>query len=236
MVLKNMSLRWFYFVILVGLLSCNKTKNVELQYPDAQRYFPLNVGDFVVYDVIDTTYLFGNSKEGKKYQLKVKIAEKLVDKSVLAKYTIERYKRNSTTDSWTLDSLWFVSYSNQKEIIMYEANKPFVKLISPIKSSTEWNGNKYNTLNEELYAYKNIEKPYPSASYSLFDSTVTVMQNQDFDNAIGYSYKYEVYAKNIGLIYKYFNEYRYSQQDSIINKNEKVGLFRVMRYVENGNE
>ncbi|MEO8087344.1 MAG: hypothetical protein ABI763_11015, partial [Bacteroidota bacterium] len=64
----------------------------------------------------------------------------------------------------------------------------------------EWNGNDKNTLEEEMYHYKNINtsKTYNNLS---FDSTLTVIQRDD-NNFVEKIYGVEVYASGIGMIYK----------------------------------
>ena len=70
----------------------------------------------------------------------------------------------------------------------------------PIKRGGYWNGNSYNVLNEWEYEYDSIHESYNINNIS-FDSTVKVI-NRDRYNAIEYENAYEIYSKNLGLIYK----------------------------------
>ena len=58
-----------------------------------------------------------------------------------------------------------------------------------------------------------IHEPY-SISGSLFDSTVTVEQD-DFPSSIDTSRKYEVWAKDIGLVYRHdrYTYYGFAQTE-----------------------
>ncbi|HTF81929.1 MAG TPA: hypothetical protein VL947_09395 [Cytophagales bacterium] len=218
------------------LCSCNKEVATVEPFMDAKSYCPLNVGDYITYAVEDTLLEFGNVIKPSTFQLKIKVAEKLQDESVKQKFTLERYKRANASEPWSLDSIWFVTYTKDLELVFYEANIPFVKLITPFKTGATWNGNKYNVLQSEIYRTRSFARPY-FAQDTLFENTVRIIQNEDFDNLYGYSNNYEVYAKDIGLIYKLYRTYRYSQDDrEVPNPNVRVGFIREMRYLSHGKE
>ena len=81
-----------------------------------------------------------------------------------------------------------------------EENIRFTKLIFPISRGSFWNGNGFNYLAEKEYYYDSINE---SSTFGLnsFDSTVYVIQNSN-NNLLEFDEAYEVYAKNIGLVYK----------------------------------
>jgi hypothetical protein len=64
-----------------------------------------------------------------------------------------------------------------------------------------WNGNAYNSLGEELYIITKIKVPATIGSNS-FDDTLEITQREDVDNIVGNDIRKEVYAKNVGLVYK----------------------------------
>lgn len=232
-----MKIARFYMIILLGIIlnSCDEDKSVVDPYIDAKAYCPLHIGEYIIYQVIDTTLSLGSVVEPAAFQLKIRVREKIGDPSVLEKYTLERYKRDDESSTWELDSMWFVSYTKGKELVFYEENIPYVKLVSPLRSGISWNGNKYNVGSSESYKTRSFEKPY-FVSDTIFANTVKIIQNEDFENAIGYTNKYEVYAKDIGLVYKLYRSYRYGQDNTNIDRTVRIGFIREMKYLSHGKD
>ena len=73
-------------------------------------------------------------------------------------------------------------------------------MVFPIHNQQYWDGNAFNTENKWEYSYDDIHQPYSVGGVS-FDSTVTVFQRDEL-NSIKYEVASEVYAANIGMIYK----------------------------------
>ena len=107
-------------------------------------------------------------------------------------------------DDWMDKYEYLISLGKELPLIdaskKVEENIRFTKLVFPIKNGEYWNGNAYNDLLFCEYTYDSIHEPYELNSFS-FDSTVTVLQ-KDLYTAVDYQNAYEVYAKNVGLIYK----------------------------------
>jgi len=80
------------------------------------------------------------------------------------------------------------------------ANKLFVKFIFPVSLFRTWDGNLFNTEAPEWYEYRQVHVPYQSANISA-DSSVQVVQRERF-NALEEIYREEVYARNIGMVYR----------------------------------
>lgn len=231
----TMRTSWVLWLLVSFLWSCNRDQSTVSPYIDSRSYIPSLVGSYIIYNVVDTTFNIGKVVIPAVYQLKIRVAEKMNTSSVLEKYTLERYKRTSPADSWQLDSIWFREYTNDKLLLEYELNIPYVKMPTPLKSSSVWNGNQFNTKDAEIYKIRSFEKPYFLVD-SMFPNTVKVVQNDDFFDALGYTNKYEVYAKGLGLLYKYDAKYNYSSLDTVINTEERIGFIREMTYVAKGKD
>ncbi len=114
-------------------------------------------------------------------------------------YRLERFWKVNITDTWEIKDVW----TREKTSTAYaqvEENVKYTKLIFPVKGGQTWNGNAYNSEAELSYEYDSIHQPYTIENLS-FDSTVIILQ-QDNVNAIEYQKAKEVFAKDIGLIYK----------------------------------
>ena len=69
-----------------------------------------------------------------------------------------------------------------------------------IKDTKYWDGNAFNNLEEWEYYYDSLHKPKLINNLS-FDSTITVIQ-RDNQNVVQYEKVKEIFAVDIGLIYK----------------------------------
>jgi hypothetical protein len=87
---------------------------------------------------------------------------------------------------------------NQVEKV--EEDVRFIKLIFPVKDAREWNVNALNSLGSRTYTYENAHKAYTNGTLN-FDSTVTV-RNIDPENLVSEYRNTEMFATNVGLVYK----------------------------------
>jgi hypothetical protein len=188
-----------YFGILFIVSSCT-TSTVE---PDAGRlgytYFPLEEKSFVLYDIEETVYSLTAGPLTRTYQIKEVIAEQFQDLSQEEAFKVMRYSRQNAAASWTLDSVW-VAKRTAGQAIRTENNRPFVKLVFPVKDKQTWNGNALNNLGSDEYEFLQVAQPFTVAGQP-FASTATVVQADD-SSACSMRRVYEVYAENVGLVYK----------------------------------
>jgi len=195
----------YIFIIFAFILSC---KEKERTFDEGYNYFPLAIGNYKIYDVIKTTYTSTNPVT-ETYQIKEYIADTITISSEL-KYRLERYKRATSSDNWpaTPDSVWTASLYPNKAIKV-ENNVRYIKLVFPVQNGKTWNGNAENIYGEDDFKLQNVGKPY-LVQNSNYSNTATVLQN-DESTAINKTYGVEVYAKDIGLIYKEEQIYAYVQ-------------------------
>ena len=184
------------FASITLLFGCKKSNNETVKY--YYNYFPLDVGAWIEYDVVDIIHSQSGSDTA-EYQLKEITAEEFLDNEGRLTYRIERYWRDDSNANWSIKDVW---YSNKTKTTAekVEENVRFTKLIFPINTSKYWDGNAYNNLEEWEYYYDSLHKPKVINNLS-FDSTITVIQ-RDNENVVEYEKVKEVYAVDIGLIYK----------------------------------
>ena len=158
----------------------------------------MDVGAWIEYEVVDIIHSQLGSDTA-EYQLKEIAAEEFLDNEGRLTYRIERYWRDDSNANWSIKDVW---YSNKTKTTAekVEENVRFTKLIFPINTSKYWDGNAYNNLEEWEYYYDSLHKPKVINNLS-FDSTITVIQ-RDNENVVEYEKVKEVYAVDIGLIYK----------------------------------
>ena len=190
--------RLFYIVFasITLFLGCKKSNNESVKY--YYNYFPLEIDAWIEYDVVDIIHSELGSDTA-EYQLKEIAAEEFLDNEGRLTYRIERYWRDDSNANWSIKDVW---YSNKTRTTAekVEENVRFTKLIFPINTSKYWDGNAYNNMEEWEYYYDSLHKPKLINNLS-FDSTITVIQ-RDNENVVEYEKAKEIYAVDIGLIYK----------------------------------
>ena len=184
------------FASLIVFFGCKKSNSESVNY--YYSYFPLEVDAWIEYDVLDIIHSQLGSDTA-VYQLKEITTSEFLDNEGRLTYRIERYWRDDSNANWSIKDVW---YSNKTTTTAekVEENVRFTKLIFPINTSKYWDGNAFNNLEEWEYYYDSLHKPKLINNLS-FDSTITVIQ-RDNENVVEYEKVKEIFAVDIGLIYK----------------------------------
>jgi len=228
------------FLIVIGILvsTCNR-KGDPTPSDTGFSYYPINEGDYLIYDVIDTAFIGVQTYEINNYQVKEEIHESIVVNDEV-RYQIYLYYK-SPGGEWNdyPDSNWTV-FSDKRRIVKVEDNVRFVKLVFPFEAGKKWDGNISDPENDpqEHYTMTEVRRPFtytslyaPIQEYT-YPETVSVVQ---FDNssAIDLNYAIEVYANNIGLVYKEIKVYKYEQSNLALQQVE-LGQHIVKTLIEHG--
>lgn len=191
-------LRYLVGMMVVMIVSCDSPEQpgpVDI----GQDYFPLKKGRYQVFDVSEIQYVLG-VPETIQYQLKTHVIDSFLTLEGDYRYVIHRSRRNSTLDSWDYFDTWSAQ-ANNHEALMNEGNTSFLKLVFPVAQGTEWNGNKYNTGEEDDYLLDQVKAPI-TINQLTFNDCVTVIQEEELDTIVYFDQRKEIYAKDVGLVYK----------------------------------
>ncbi len=174
-------------------------------------YYPLNIGSFRIYEVMDTRYTVQNESDSTFYYLKEVVKDTFINQEGGLSYYIYRYTRTHDTLSWEKNPVHvWVTRKTDTNLINYEESIPFVKLIFPVKSGLSWNGNALNTLEPEEYYYSEPDLSL-LGSFQPGGQLIQVVQSNFDDLIIRKDVRSEIYAENIGLVYKEFSVIEYCQ-------------------------
>ncbi|MVM40589.1 hypothetical protein GO730_27795 [Spirosoma sp. HMF3257] len=195
--LKKSSFYVGILLILVGI-GGGCQKDTTNPTPDDSTYFPLQTGDYWIYQVTQETYSLTNAPVKRMYQLQEKVGNSYSQNGQLF-FLVEESIKLSTQSDWQINAIHTV-YKNVSEVISQESNVPTVRLVFPISSTTSWNVNTYNANPDTLLRYQNSGQSF-SIGKQTFDRTVSVVG--DNDSTLVDQQKYQrVYAQDIGLIYR----------------------------------
>lgn len=192
------------------LFSCRKAeKDLNFHY----AYFPLDKGHYVTYDVLQVEHDFVAHPipDTFKYQLKVKIGDEVLDNLGKSAKEYFRYLRANSSASWNATDLWTVLLDSDR-LELTEENQRKIKLVFIPTLKKSWNSNVYNTLSEQSCSYANIHKPFAN-QFLAFDSTLVVNQEKT-TNFIQHKFKFEIYAKKVGLVKLYYKDLEINNFDT----------------------
>lgn len=199
------------------------------------EYFPLEEGNYVIYQVEKTQYSVADDPIQVSYYLKELCSKPYIDGAGNEIYKIERYKKTSLQQNWKIDSVW-TAYRPLDKAVKVENNIAFVKMVFPVSNGNKWNGNLLNTLSAENYKASTNTNSL-KINNLIFDKSLTVTQKYD-SSLVSLDKRQEIYAPNIGLVYKETSnlEYCQSSQDCIGKGIIDSGQKLVMKIVSYGKE
>lgn len=188
------------FIVWLLLFSSCQTDPLE---PDESRlgldFFPLETGQYRIYDVEEIQYRITGNIDTIRYQLKEIVEDSMLMNNELT-HRLHRFSRATEGTAWHLDSVW-TARKNTRQVIVTESNVPYLKLVFPVAENTSWDGNSYNSKTAENYTMINISQPFALENIS-FDNSITVVHSNNQDTIISLDSRKEIFARNIGLIYK----------------------------------
>ncbi|MBV6438651.1 MAG: hypothetical protein EPGJADBJ_00275 [Saprospiraceae bacterium] len=204
------------FLIING---CGERTTLDPEPPDASQsaYFPLQTGKYIVYQVDSIIYDFaaggGTVRDSFRTFVKEITTDTLRDQTGQLLYTIERYERKSDTVAWTLRSI-STAARTATQAIRTEDNYRFLKLIFPLDTRSEWDGNIWIDKNREIEIAGERMRPFINWQYEVdsidvqafagafvFDSTLLVTEADD-NNIIERRLSRVRYAKHVGLVWR----------------------------------
>ena len=176
--------------------SCKKEVDVEaIRF--GYEYFPTEVGTYRIYLVDSIGHDI--TSDTARFQIMEVIEDEFTDNIGQPSYSIGRYKRYSNSDDWIFQAVW-VEKKTTTFAQRVEDNQRFVRLVFPVKEDQVWDGNAFNTLPAWNYSYSGIGAARLIGPFN-FSNTITVNQRNNV-NLVDQEIASEIYAADIGLIYK----------------------------------
>lgn len=215
--------------LLLCMSSCKKETTTSIHSSFHYDYYPTKEGGFWVYQVTEINHDENAAipHDTIVYQLMTEIGDTLVDNEGRIVNRFNRYKRSNPSASWVLTDVWTtVVAENRAELV--EENIRRVVLRFPVKASTLWDPNQFNFMPQGQAYYEHIHKPY-SLGPIQSDSTIHVISAKEL-TLVSYQNQYEVYAKQIGLVKKYYKDLQISNFDTLDVSYGKELYFNLLEY------
>ena len=217
--------------------SCKKT--TVATGDQTVNYFPISLGKYVTYDVDSVVYIGDTlcNQYETRTQLKYAIDDTFRDNLNRLSYIMDVFSRQDDGGKWVairtilltqgiipplvLPAPAGVPTSN---ILYSQDGTQYEKLVFPIVNGQSWPGNQFVSsvdpslqyLQNWTYSYQDLGKPYNNG-YNNYQNTVTVLEDNEsvnypqIDSALtAYRiYEKEIYAYNVGMVYKEFTHWTY---------------------------
>lgn len=213
--------------------SCSKTREVSPQDLGV-NYYPLQTGLYCVYQVDGVEYINSEDSVEFSYQLKESVVDSFRNLESGISYMILREVRENSGDAWETDSVWTVRKDNIR-VIRTENNIPVINLVFPISENTSWDANGFNEHEPDKYEMVEAGKPF-DGEFVSFDQTVTVIQEDIPDTFIAFLFSREIYAEDVGLVYKENIKLKFKQGDDYGNEIVDSGIRYFQSIIEHGQE
>jgi hypothetical protein len=170
-----------------------------------REYMPLSLGVFQVYAVHEIRYQLG-VPETLAYQLKVLVTDSFPSAGGNYTYVLTRSKRE-TGGEWNYLDTWSARV-NDSEFVVNEANISYLKVRLPLVAGNLWNGNTYNVAGDDEYRLTDLQITQ-EAGGAVYPDCIYVLQADNEDYIVFLDQRHEIYARNVGLIYKEVTQLSY---------------------------
>lgn len=180
-------------------------------------YYPVEVGKYKVYQIDSIVYdEYNCAVQTATYQIKEVTETETTDGEGAVAFIIKRYFRKTNADAWTLHNIWTEKIEDN-QIQRVEDNQRIIKMVSPMQQDRRWDGIVYirrDTLvpirggsidmfkDWDDFVCDNIGGSFIDTLSNIVYPDVAKIVQVDKTNNIERRFSTEVYAKNIGLVYK----------------------------------
>jgi hypothetical protein len=212
-------------VLAYSFFSCSKQNTSEPVILDPVAYFPLDSGNYWIYQAIFIT-IDADVNTYDTLEVELKMTYSHFDDSLNA-HILERFVRPDSTQNWSDYDVITISWTDLT-MQWVEDNLRYVKLTNPVFNAKSWDGNSYNILNDWNYYYTDLNTKFENDTIS-YQSTFRV-EKRDVKNVIQEQRAFEIFAENIGPVYEYYANF--SLQSGDVNLGESKELILIKHGVE----
>ena len=191
-----------YIVANLAFVACHKENEIpaDIEFASDKQYFPLETGKTLIYKVTEISIdKPSDYYDTAIYYLRERTDIPFIDNEGDTAYRIERYKSPTQNYNWKISDVWeakLTTYTAEK----VEENQRFIKIKFPLAEGKNWNGNLKNELADKNSTITSLSARYQNGNITL-DSCLSITRDSSVSQ-ISKVYDAEIYARNIGLVYK----------------------------------
>lgn len=198
-----------------ALLALAGCRSQDSPAPDlGNAYYPVAVGTYRAYQVVDTTWNNYVRTVGTPYQLREAITGTYADAAGQLAYRVERARRATAADAWAADSVFALSVG-PNAVVLNRGNRRTVEAVFPARTGRIWNFNAFNnnsadTVSATTRSYRRVGAPYttavlggPARAYPATATAVdTALNNTNvYEDNLYYLRTYQqVFAQGVGPV------------------------------------
>lgn len=213
----------FAFILSVLLISsCTKKVDEDLsELSVGYNFYPLEIGKYILYDV-DSIYWddFLRAEVHHRSQMRYECVDSFENGTGEISYVINVQQRATPTSPFVANDVIHVTRNNDR-LVVNQGNMNFINLVFPVEENKNWDGLSMIPLENQSHFPERFHNPawnfeYTNVNHSYdpgnryYQHTVTVNHideqlNDPDEDSTAYAYKnysQEVYAYNVGMIYK----------------------------------
>lgn len=215
----------FWFTLLILFIASCDTEVEEVPADFGFDYQPLEIGQFWIYEVNQTTYFGENDSEDEQFFYRDVIRTFYLNAEGEQVFVINRAK-STDQNSWTTE-LEYTVLRREFRLVRTMQNQTVVNLVFPPELGTIWDGNIYQDLEKDEFEIDSVGNNNQGSSNLV--NVIRVYQ-EDSDDEITYRDKrYEVFEKGVGMIEKYDEVLTYCSRndclgDQILDGGSKVNM------------
>ena len=218
-------------VLCVLFFAACKKQSEELQIVPISDYAPLKVGKYITYSIDSLVYTnFSTIEAHRFYEVKYQVMDSFTDNVGRKAFRMVRYIRTLPAGTFLPDNTAIaVNTGSRYEFV--ENNLKYFKLTLPIADDKSWKGNSaidlivdpstgvdLSYLGDWDYTYAGVGTAKKVGTFNLAN-TLTVNQKNDstnlpitaFTNIAYKDFSQEIYAKDIGMVYRNFIHFEYQK-------------------------
>lgn len=203
-----------YFWMGIFLLACTEDEFVAVD--PGHQYQPLRTRLYWIYNIDSTGYAPFVAPRRATYQIKQHVTDSFPNADGTFTFVIKRSIRTSATTPWKNLNTWSARFTDQ-ELVVTEGTSSFVKLRFPVQLGSPWNGNRFNNRGKDDYEITE-QSVARDVNGVEFNDCIQVEQEFNDDIIVFQDIRYEVYARNVGMIKKEVVQLNYCTADQCLGQ------------------
>ncbi|WP_154856371.1 hypothetical protein [Cyclobacterium xiamenense] len=229
--MNGLDKRYCFLPFLIFTIGCEVLR--EDPSVITSTFLPLAVGNFWEYRVENTRYFGEDDFESETFFYRDQITDQTLNAENELVFWVRR-QRSADRNIWDNEKAYTLTFSGGR-VIRQDNNLLEIILVYPLHVESSWDGNTYNSLPAKFFFVESAGDLLVENTY--FPETMTIRQSEEDDLITLRDNRYEVFAREVGLIESYYEVFRYcSRNDCLGQQIIQEGRFTHLKLIRHGKE